>query len=56
MAKVDLTLNPLVLWNMEFADKVTDINLRDVDTLLNDIGWNRGYIWLRREWSTDLGV
>ncbi|MCK4543859.1 MAG: hypothetical protein KAU17_16625 [Spirochaetales bacterium] len=38
MSKVNLTLNPLVFFNMEFADQVSDIDLRDVDTILKDIG------------------
>ena len=42
MSKVNLTLNPLVFFNMEFADQVSDIDLRDVDTILKDIGGRPG--------------
>lgn len=39
MARVDMTLNPLVLFNLEFAGK-TKIDLTHSDTLLTDICWD----------------
>ena len=39
MARIDMTLNPLVLFNLEFAGK-TKIDLTNSDTLLTDICWD----------------
>lgn len=40
MARMNLTLNPLVLFNIEFADKSGGTDLNDSNTLLDDLGWD----------------
>ena len=40
MATADVTLNPLVLFKLEFADNDENIDLGDIDTLLYDLGWD----------------